>query len=242
MLSIEKLLNLILLALVAALACCSDSGMNNGGTPFEKLDTSIVIGTDSLVDPSTIYDGMLKANWCARTFKMCSSGRFRINIEFTYLSDNPNGMRYIGSVLLMMVWSCYLLEPWGDFSHNPLTNVIPAICQSDGPNSATVRYEGNFMLPDEEMSGYKTLYAFELPVSWIRVFADNDGMWSYQWIQGDKNVFSEGKLDLDQVHRDITGSFRVYQPLPETQTTLLYPASYEFDYVSWIKKNLPNSW
>ena len=200
----------------------------------------VVLGTGHLIDGrDIIYGATLKANWHAKTFKMESNGKFSINIECNYLSDNPTNMSYVGSVLLMMVRAEYwsLFYHYGDGSLSPLTDVIPVVCQSSEPDSCFVNYEGNFQIPDEKIES-QLLHSFEVQLSWIRVFTDDNGMRYYQWMQGNQRTYPK-ELELDIVYEDETGSFLVYYPKPEWKTHVLLPGfRQQFDYVSWIKQKL----
>lgn len=224
---------------------------------YNKRVTStppVVLGTGHLIDGyHVVYDGNLKAKWTAQMFRLSSDGNLKVDLRCDYISENPTlskifysqdnvsilevDLEYETSIILLRIGSVYKLEPWGDFAHGDITEVVPIAPKFTDSKSCFIEYRGNFSLEVNVTKVMTEAYALEVKFSWIRVFREkNNGTFYYQWLQGDSDVWEGRKLEVDKTYNDLSGGFLVYYPIPESVTSPLLPL--EFDYVKWIEENV----
>ncbi|MCJ7424864.1 hypothetical protein MUP01_11460 [Candidatus Bathyarchaeota archaeon] len=138
------------------------------------------------------------------------------------------------SVVLLRVSAAYELEPWGDYSHESVTGIIPIFPKFTDSESCSVEYSGIFS-PDVNVAKVMTsAFGLEFRLSWVRVFKDSNATFYYQWLQGGSDVWGGRPLEVDKTYNDLSGDFMVYYPIPESVTSAI-PLG--FDYVKWIKDN-----
>lgn len=214
---------------------------------------SVVLGTGHLIDGYHVaYGENLSAKWVAQMFCLSRHGDFSLDLRCDYFTENPTlgkiyhsqdnvsvsevDLEYATSIILLQVGSAYKLEPWGDFTHGEATGIVPVASKFTNSKSCLIQYRGSFS-PEVNVTELMTqAYAIEVRLSWIRVFREkNNGTCYYQWLQGNSDVWTGKKLEVDKTYSDLSGGFEVYYPIPESVTSPLLP--WEFDYVEWIKEN-----
>ena len=220
-------------------------------TPRVPSTTPVVLGTGHLIDGYHVaYAKDLEARWTAQKFWLHSDGKFLIDLQCDYISEDPRvskiyfshdntstvevDFEYVGSVILLVVTATYRDEPFGDFAHEDLTDIIPIVANSVNSRLCFATYEEKFDLPIKKKG--MSLYGIELKISWIRVFREkNDGELYYQWMQGDSDVWGGEELEVDKTYNNFSGGFLVYYPIPENMTS---PVPLNFNYVKWIRENM----
>lgn len=205
-----------------------------------------------------VYEEDFEARWTVREFRFQSDGRFLIDLQLDYLSEDPKTSKiyysyptkyttiegdfeYVCSTVLLQISSVYI-HPYT--LHTLITDdlkvFIPITATSVNSKLCFAEYEREFDLPREKR-GSSTLYGITVDFSWIRVFRDkNDEQFYYQWIPGWSSVSAKNdeRLEADKTYSNISGDFGVYYPIPENVTSPLLMPSDRFDYVEWIRENM----
>ena len=215
--------------------------------------TILYLGRCCLIDGYHVeYGNDLEARWTIREFWFQSDGRFLIDLQFDYISEDPEiskiyfsintttvegDFEYVGSTILLMVSSAYRRLDGTYFRGEDLTDIIPITANSTNLRLCFARYGGQFNLPRRREG--TTSRGIAVIFSWIRVFREkNDEELYYQWMQG-SDVWKSEKAEVNKTYSNISGGFLVYYPIPESVTSpLLVRPSYEFDYIKWIKENM----
>lgn len=236
----------VVLALVATVAISSLRA------PAESQVTQpvqIIVGTGHLIDGHHVdYAWAYQAAWTATKFWLSNEGTFRFTLRNQHLSDDvwwvedpAGGSEYlsplfVGSAVLFRVIAFYVLPGWGDMVSYPLHPVVAQVCEPFAGRLCRADIEGSFEVPAQDR-GYWNFTHLEIQLSWIRVFRTDAGFLFFQWLQGD----SGARAQSDIFHRYMSGRYLVYHPLYEGLTRPLQEDE-NFDYVAWLKANLPGLW
>lgn len=248
---IWKIPLLLLLVLTAGVSFVAIAVIYNGKTASTP---PIVLGTGHLIDGyHVVYDENIKAKWTAQMFHISSDGNFKLNLRCDYISENPTlskvlysqdnvttlevNLEYVTSIILLQIKPTYKVEPWGDFAHGSVTEIIPITPKYTNSASCLVEYSGNFSSEVNVTKVMREAYVLEVKLSWVRVFREqNSGALYYQWLQACSDVWTGKKLEVGKIYNDLFGEFAVYYPIPESATSLILPS--EFNYVKWINENI----
>lgn len=220
----------------------------------------VFFGKGGLIDGQYLsYDENLKASWKANSFVMYGNGTFSLDLELTYLSENPTvakvyrsdkaenqvetiatDLHYVDSFALVRVAGDYVYKSsmFAAGEKRDFTDIIPIkTIRIDNQNS-TLSYTGTFKIADEPPE-YLKFNKYIIELSWVRIFKDEAGNAFYQWLQSDDYCGGTGcssqVVPLDE-RREVSGSFLVYYPLP--QEFARPEVTLGFDYVQWSKNNV----
>lgn len=210
--------------------------------PAPSDPVRILLGTSGLIDGYHVdYRSTFQAEWNARQFWLSSQGIFWLVLRNAYISEEPryffrNGtllaLTFVGSATLLQARAVFVNTAFGDRAYYGLHSVVATTCNPSGARICESDLRGSFDVPARE-SGPEELSYIEIQLSWVRVFRDTAGSFYFQWLQGD--IGQSGWSD--QTLRSLHGRYLAYYPVAEDQTTPLLPEG--FDYVGWLKTNLP---
>ena len=225
-------------------------------------ENMIHVVTGGLVSGSTIgsYAPDLKAVWNASYFVMYDNGILEFDMTLRHLSANPetssiynsilgldeqvpsNGtLRYLTSIILVRVFANYVYNfTFTDGGERVyLTQVIPIEAISIDNQTSFISFRGNYDKSKDHPTALTNvvLDGYEVQLSWLRVFVDEEGDRYYQLLMGrencgeNKNIPCESQIaELNHEYESMSGSFRNHMPIPEEMVNL--------EYVTWAHQNI----
>jgi hypothetical protein len=239
-----------------ALSFLSNSALDANGEEAK----SVLVGTGGLMDGNyASYDVDSKASWNATSFAMYDNGSIKVDVTLEYLSDNPTGsaiynttiygsesvptsgeLRYLTSIVLARVRAEYYAKQLGTGTAPSLSEVLAVHARNIDNHTSFASFRSSYNTSEEYLPPIPPIYelrGYEVQLSWVRIFEDNDGARYYQWLQGITNYGNSAQnVKLNQEYGLLSGSFLVYAPIPENLTSR--EIEFGFDYVTWINENV----
>ena len=210
-----------------------ESGRADGGCGVDAGQVFLEVGASGLVNPLVEYAPDAIASWSleALRWEQCPPASLSVDLSFDLVSGPPEGGTYVGSLVLLQVWTSYRFIQFGDWESWPSTPILVATCEGTSATHcrATVAHE----VTQTSAPAETELWDREVQFSWVRVFAAPDGTWRYQWLQSD----SGRRLPLEQVV-GLTGKLLVYVPLADSTALHDYFVDAPFDYAAWAREHL----
>ncbi|MEP0826108.1 MAG: hypothetical protein HRF40_11540 [Nitrososphaera sp.] len=203
----------------------------------------------------------LDAIWNASHFVMYDNGTFAFNMTLRYLpSVNPtsssifntttqqdepvvtNGqLSYLGSIVLVRVAADYvMIYNWTDGGEVVYLTDVMVVDAIDVDNQTSfVSFKGEYDKSKDHPTAQTDveLSAYQIKLSWLRVFLDEAGNRYYQVLYGNqscgewKHLYCDSQIvDLNQQYQSLSGTLSDSMPVPESMMGE--------EYVSWVQQNI----
>lgn len=207
----------------------------NVPTQSELTDIPIFVGKMAFNEGKNKgFDGQQFVIWNTNDLNISINGTFSGDFQ-THYSGPPVPYPVILDVLFVQVQGEYVFEGLGDFSLEPLCDVIPVLADASTIETVRFRVAGTFNVTDimRDRSGL-LLRKIWLTLTWVRVYESPDAL-GFHIFAGDADRYFPDipQSGFDQEPEPLTGRFGYYQVLwGRGKKHNVY------DYQKWIRRFL----
>ncbi|MBM3235057.1 hypothetical protein FJZ31_02035 [Candidatus Poribacteria bacterium] len=233
---------LLIVSLIFVGWSCTTSEDSDDFSTIEELPYAV--GTN--FDADAVYNNLnenAQADWIIKEITIKSDSELSLSMELHYRSSPPLGLTFVGSAVFLKLSDAYRRLAGlaaGEVRYSPLL-FAPITIQEINSRRWLIKYTGAFETPEANVE-YMSLESLRLAFAWVRVYQNAQGEYFYEWAVSN-NYYSSENLDtkVGIRYKNIPGDFRLYNPVPESETNVLYIFSEStdyFNYVAWLKAHI----